>query len=110
MAHWDQDNPWREKLVYVPLEELADALADGRTIQLTDGSVVEYTPELMMEHWHQYSDQLDAYLIPGAEFGYSVGIRYGANDSDYLSLYAPDQTKLLYLFQQYSQQPPAIGR
>lgn len=105
MAYWDEYNPWREKIVYVPLEELAEALADGSNIQLTDGSVVEYTPELMIEHWQQYSYNLDAYILPGQPLGFSMGVRYGSHGPEYLSLHVRDQGKIEALYAKYADVP-----
>lgn len=105
MSHWDQYNPWREKVVYVPLEELADALADGSSIELQDGSIVEYTAELMLEHWRQNSYELDAYILPGQALGYSVGVRYGSHGAEYLSLYVRDQSRIEELYQRYVEAP-----
>jgi hypothetical protein len=105
MSQWDQYNPWREKIVYVPAEELAEALADGSTIKLTDGSVVEYTPELMLEHWHQNSYNIDAYILPGQALGFSVGVRYGSHGAEYLSLYVRDQSKIEDLYARYVDVP-----
>lgn len=105
MSHWDQYNPWREKIVYVPLEELADALADGSSIELQDGSIVEYTAELMLEHWRRNSYELDAYILPGQALGYSVGVRYGSHGAEYLSLYVRDQSRIEELYQRYVEAP-----
>jgi len=105
MSHWDQYNPWREKVVYVPLEELADALADGSSIELQDGSIVEYTAELMLEHWRQNSYELDAYILPGQALGYSVGVRYGSHGAEYLSLYVRDQSRIEELYRRYVEAP-----
>lgn len=105
MAHWDNYNPWREKLVYVPLEELAEALADGSSIRLPDGSVVEYTAELMLEHWQRNSYCLDAYILPGQALGFSVGVRYGSHGSEYLSLHARDQSRIKELYERYKDTP-----
>lgn len=105
MPHWDQYNPWRDKIVYVPLEELAEALADGSQVRLADGNVVEYTPELMLEHWRQYGYELDAYLLPGQALGFSIGVRYGSHAPDYLSLHARDQSKIEDLYARHAQAP-----
>jgi hypothetical protein len=103
MAYWDQYNPWREKAVYVPLEELAEALADGSTVRLVDGSVVDYTAELMLEHWHRNSFNLDGYILPNDVLGYSVGVRYGSHQDEYLSLHARDRSKIEALYLQYAE-------
>lgn len=105
MSYWDQYNPWREKAVYVPLEELAEALADGSSIRLGDGSVVEYTAALMLENWHRYSYELDGYILPGPTLEYSVGVRYGSHDNEYLSLHVRDQSRIDDLYQRYVETP-----
>ncbi|NTF17794.1 hypothetical protein G6L37_05225 [Agrobacterium rubi] len=115
MTHWDQYNPWRDRLVYVPIEELAEALADGSSIRLQDGSVVEYTAELMLKHWRSNSyeldayvlpDQaLDAYILPNQAFGHSVGIRYGSHGHEYLSPLVRDQSRVDELYRRYVEAP-----
>lgn len=105
MAHWDQYNPWRERVVYVPLEELADALADGSSVQLPDGRVVEYTAELMLEHWRQNSYELDGYILPNGPHGLSVGVRFGSHGHEYLSLHVRDWGKIQELHDRYADTP-----
>lgn len=105
MANWDQYNPWREKLVYVPLEELAEALADDSNVQLPDGRVVKNTAERLLGNWQQYGYELDGYLLPNDVLGYSVGVRYGSHDNEYLSLYARDRSKIEALYLQYASAP-----
>lgn len=105
MSEWDTYNPWRERVVYVPLEELAEILADGRPARLSDGSTVELTAEVLLENWRQYGFELDGYLLPGQPLGFAAGVRFGSRGSDYLSLYVPDQSKAEDLHARYVQVP-----
>jgi hypothetical protein len=105
MTYWDQYNPWRERAVYVPIEELAEALADGSNVKLSDGTVAEYTAEFILEHCQQYSLNLDAYILPSDVLGYSVGVRYGSHGPEYLSLYARDKSKIEELYARYVDVP-----
>lgn len=101
MAKWHDYNPWKDSIVYVPVEELAEALADGRQISLQNGTTVEYTAEMMLEHWHEASYEIDAYILPRAH-GYSVGIRYGSHGDQYLSPHVPDNDRIHDLFLRHS--------
>lgn len=83
-AHWHDHNPWADKVVYVPLEALAEAVAGGN-IQLSDGSIVARDQAFMLDHFLQYGDRLDAYILPNALSGNLLGVRYGGEDREYLS-------------------------
>jgi hypothetical protein len=99
-AYWHDDNPWNERVVYVPLEELAEALAGG-DIQLHDGSVVPLDAEFLIEHWNRLGDHLDAYILPGGPTGNSVGIRYGADGPDYDSSMNRNHERVQELLEKY---------
>ncbi len=63
--HWHFDNPWRDRVIYVPLHLLV--------------------PVLDTHYQRQYGQKLDAYLLPQPDGSFSVGIRYGAEPDQYLS-------------------------
>lgn len=108
MSHWHEYNPWQDKVVYVPIEELAEALAGGQ-VRLPDGSIAENDKERLLEVWDQYSHLLDAYILPGQALGFSAGIRYGSHGPEYLSLYIRDQSAVRELFERYSAEPSAYA-
>lgn len=84
-AHWHEYNPWKDRIVYVPIEELAEALAGG-DIGLRDGSIVPLDAAFLLDHWNQHGELLDAYILPSGEpFRNSPGIRYGCDGPDYVS-------------------------
>ncbi len=74
MAHWHSQNPWADRIIYLPdLIELANCIRpDG-----TDGS--------LLKHWLSYGPKLDAYILPQKSGNHSCGIRFGADSSEYLS-------------------------
>ncbi len=83
VPHWP--NPWLD-VVYVPIEELAEvAHGLGQQWSDVDGSSFIMTKERMLEYWHQNGDKLDAYILPQPSGWHCIGIRYGAEDSQYLS-------------------------
>lgn len=104
MSHWHDYNPWAERVVYVPIEELAEVLAGGQ-IQLVDGTVAENDKEQMLASWNRVGYSLDAYLLPNQAFGFSAGIRYGSHDNEYLSLYVRDQTLVWELYERHCADP-----
>jgi hypothetical protein len=81
---WHDQNPWNDRLIYVPVEELAEChIAIGRPYLLVDGKSVPYSVELCLGHFRQYGDKLDAYILTGPLT--TAGIRFGPEGSDYLS-------------------------
>ena len=84
--YWHADNPWADKVVYVPLERLAAALEGGTVgIGLT-GKTVPYDVAFILKHWANYGNTLDAYILPQPDgVRHSVGVRYGSYGSEYLS-------------------------
>lgn len=95
--HWP--NPWH--VVYVPIEELAGAVAGlGKTWRDVDGSTFIMTEERTLEHWRQAGDKLDAYILPQRSGFHSIGIRYGAEGSEYLSPMS-DVAKVQALLKKY---------
>jgi hypothetical protein len=76
--HWHEVNPWKDQLVYVPIEELA-----GCSLRLED----PHNTWAMIEtiaHWAQYGPKLDAYILINTTL-VSAGVRYGPEGHHYLS-------------------------
>lgn len=96
--HWE--NPW-EDAVPVPIEELVEcAVGLGASWRDTDGSSFIMTKERMLEHWRNAGEKLDAYILPQPSGFHSMGIRYGAEGSQYLSPLG-DKEKLAALLKRY---------
>jgi hypothetical protein len=86
--HWDAFNPWRDCIVYVPIERLAECSAGGNIS--TQEGVVPLTVEWLLKHWAQCGrDKLDAYILPQPHGRHSLGVRYGLEGSEY---YSPHNT------------------
>jgi hypothetical protein len=102
--HWHEYNPWADRVVYVPIEELADALAGG-DIRNVDGDVVPMDAEYLLEHWNSLGDHLDAYILPNGQLGHSVGIRYGAEGREYGSSHNRNPDLVDELLEKYRDQP-----
>lgn len=86
-THWHDQNPWRDTVVYVPIERLAECVAGG-TIQIgLEGPTVQYDVAYVLAHWAKYGDKLDAYILPQPGGRHCIGVRFGAGDSEYLSPY-----------------------
>lgn len=94
MQHWHDSNPWADAIVYVPIEELAAALAGGKVQIGKDGPIVDQTPERLLAQWRSYGDRLDAYILPCPDGRCSTGIRYGADGNEYLSPAAYDPSSV----------------
>ena len=96
--HWHNVNPWRDQIVYVPIERLAECVAGG-TILDADGVVRPYNVAWLLAHWAQCGrDKLDAYILPQPNGLHSLGVvRYGAEGSEYFSPHNahPEKTKAL---------------
>jgi hypothetical protein len=99
--HWHDQNPWRDKIVYVPIERLAECVAGG-TILDVDGVVRPYNVAWLLAHWAQGGrDKLDAYILPQPSGDHSLGVRYGAEGSEYYSPYNRNREKTLALLAEY---------
>lgn len=96
--HWP--NPWTEA-VPVPIELLAECTAGlGETWSDTDGSRFTMTTERVLTHWRRAGEHLDAYILPENSGWHSIGVRYGAEGSAYLSPQA-DKNKTEALLRLY---------
>jgi len=74
---WHDENPWKDNLVYVTVEELA-ACHYSMTAPNRSWDVIE-----VIAHWAQYGDKLDAYILCNSPL-FSAGVRYGPQGHDYL--------------------------
>lgn len=85
--HWHKENPWRDEITYIAIDDLAEMLSGGN---ISDrGTIRPMDKEFWLEHWRQCGrSKLDAYLL-GED---SAGVRYGPNGPDYYS-YNIKQTK-----------------
>ena len=95
--HWHEHNPWRDQITYVPIERLARCVAGG-TILDADGVVRPYSVAWLLAHWAQNGrSRLDAYILPQPDGRHSLGVRYGAEGSEYFSPHNahPDLTREL---------------
>lgn len=97
MTHWV--NPW-EDAIPVPIEELAECHAGlGQLCGSAKGSFL-LTKEKVLEHWGSAGKNLDAYILPQPGGYHCIGIRYGAECSEYLSP-AGDKEKVQALLNKY---------
>ena len=96
--HWP--NPY--KVVYVPIEELAECHAGlGQLYRDLDGSTHTLTKEKILEWWGA-DKKVDAYILPQPSGEHCIGIRYGSEDHQYLSPLG-DRTKVASLLRKYRQ-------
>jgi hypothetical protein len=83
-AYWHDHNPWKDSLIYVPIDELAEAsMLIGSNVRMPDQSIKLFTKADVLAHWGQYGNQLDPYVLTGKTI--TGGIRYGAEGHQYLS-------------------------
>jgi len=101
MAHWHNENPWKDHVVYVTLEELAECIAGGTITFFPSRQTAPLDVEYCLNRWHERGDKLDAYILPSPSGFHSVGVRYGPAGEDYFSPYARNQEKVIGLLQKY---------
>jgi hypothetical protein len=86
--HWHKHNPWKDRVVYVPLNELVECISHAPGFYQT------------------LTGNLDAYILPNGhgDYGHSIGIRYGKEGPDY---YSPlgDRKKVQALLDKYQVKP-----
>jgi hypothetical protein len=82
--HWHEQNPWKDRVLYIPLAELAEChQTTGKPYAYLDEKPLIYTVEMCLDHWREYGDKLDAYILTGKTF--TAGVRFGPDGPDYLS-------------------------
>lgn len=102
-AQWDRFNPWRDRLVYVPIEILVHCCTGGSITSLTGFGTKITVPNdanFILAQWHDYRFRygaIDGYILPQPDGNHSIGIRYGEEGSQYLSPYNanPELTEVL---------------
>lgn len=103
MAHWHSFNPWAATLIYpASVKEVVSALSPN-TAGLFGYALAQA----------QYRGPVDVYIVAGGRRA-SLGIRYGKEPGDYLSVYVAEdkiaQRGLLKLFDKYSNPQGEINR
>lgn len=85
--YWDEFNPWRGKLVYVTLKELAHCVEKHDGIINTSNGPLPYDDAWIIKHWQQGGRyRLDAYIILAQPSGeHSIGVRFGKRAEEYYS-------------------------
>ena len=84
-GYWHQYNPWADRIVYVPLVELAHCAAGGN-VTLPNGETVPHDFERVLSHWRQCGrEKLDGYILPQPSGDHSLGVRYGKRGEQYYS-------------------------
>lgn len=82
--HWHEFNPWKDRLVYVPIEELAECVlpmgGPDRILPMFETwSMID-----AIAHWTQYGLNLDGYIVTEGPI-LQAGIRFGAEPEHYLT-------------------------
>jgi len=95
--YWHDVNPWADSVVYVPIERLAECVAGGTISIYSTGVVVPYDVAYVLQHFAQSGNRLDAYILPQPSGDHSLGVRYGAEGSEYFSPHNahPEKTRAL---------------
>lgn len=95
--HWHAFNPWADKVVYVPIERLAECVAGGTVFISAENRSVPFDVEYLLNQWRNGRPLLDAYILPQPEGRHSVGVRWGVEGGDYFSPYNanPELTQML---------------
>ena len=94
------NNPW-EDAIPVPIEELVEcALGIGDRWSDQNGHSFIMTKEIMLKHWKDAGELLDAYILPCNSGFHCIGIRYGNEGYEYLSPGA-NQLKTAELLEKY---------
>jgi hypothetical protein len=87
--HWHLDNPFADRAIYVPLAELAKTYKHLNEYKRTlAGNLVKASERDVLAHWCFGGRKIvDAYVIGCSAFGYSAGVRYGAQGHEVLTPY-----------------------
>jgi len=71
MLYWHKYNPWKDDVVYVPIESLAKCTYDSMR---------------NLDRWtKEHGGKLDAYILPQPSGDHCIGVRYGREGSEYMS-------------------------
>jgi hypothetical protein len=98
--HWHEQNPWRDQIVYVPIERLAECVAGGDIFD--HGVVKQYDVAWLLAHWrHGGRDRLDAYILPQPGGQHSLGVRWGGDGPEYYSPHNAHPEKTAALLAEY---------
>lgn len=97
--HWHDQNPYKNELIYVPLEELAECFRYyGKPLMTADGMTAIGTSKLILDKWNALGSHLDGFILTGKLL--MAGVRYGPEPEDYF--YPEILThKLIKLFQKH---------
>jgi hypothetical protein len=85
VAHWHEHNPWADDVVYIPLELAASFCRYSWPWRDT------------VQHWRQYGNKLDAYILPQPSGLHCLGVRFGPEGPDYISAYGDEDLLDAYL-------------
>jgi hypothetical protein len=103
IKHWHDVNPWRDQITYVPIERLAECAAGGTIALGIGGEVVPFDVPFILEHWASCGrDKLDAYILPQPHGRHSIGVRYGAEGSEYFSPHNANPEKTAALLAEFT--------
>ena len=81
--HWDAYNPWRDHLIYVSIEDLAECYLPMTGPDLLIPQIESWNMIEAIANWTQYGTELDAYILTGPVL--AAGVRYGPEGEHYLS-------------------------
>jgi len=110
IQHWHEHNPWADAVVYVPIARLAECVAGGTITIFKTGKVVPYDVAYVLKHFAQGGDKLDAYILPQPSGDHSLGVRYGAEGSEYFSPHNAHPEKTRALLAEYRRGKPPVSR
>ncbi len=86
-THWE--NPWRHNAVPIPIEALADLMAEEPVMDWETRVVTITDRQWWLDHWGQNGrTRIDAYLLwNGKADRVQCGVRWGAEGHEYFSPY-----------------------
>jgi hypothetical protein len=96
---WPQPEHWADRVVYVPLRELALCSESlGQLQRQSSGTTELVTVDTLMRQWCVPGREVDAYVLPQPDGTAVAGFRYGADGPDYTSVYC-NQARLQALLE-----------
>lgn len=100
-THWHDQNPWKDKIMYVPIPELAECVVSvGKLVRLPQGELTMCDRDFVLQHWAQHGPKLDGYIFIRGSILATAGVRFGPEGHEYLSP-AFHFTKLTALMMKY---------